>query len=212
MLDRMGLTPQKVGAEDDAPFRLLALRDQVTSLNFGCLYQLARADKIDLLAFVCILPAPQLSEDDAQKINARLPMAVAFLEGEDLWVYGEVNIETRFSIDLFKAQVEFFLTDMRTALQMVRGGDALSLAPAEALISLARQHGTRSPMVHALSNTERDQRPSKQRTNQARSGGQPTTPRQTFSTKQVCWTCNGTGRRWLRECRACGGSGFRSRH
>lgn len=199
VLKRMGLSPHAVQGEPDEPLQLIALKDPVSTLNFGCLYDPDSVERLRHLAMVCVIPAPHMTEDEAEQINARLPVAAAFLERGALWIYAELNTSMNFSEAFFTAQVEFYITDMRTALQLLAAGSRMSMEPAEIMVGIARRRGAKAPMVRALANVE-----GTARALETKSSAQ----QKTHSSRSVCPKCNGSGKGFLGRCRACHGTGL----
>ena len=199
VLKGMELFPRVIQGEPDEPLQLIALNDTVSDLNFGCLYDPDGSDRLRHLAMVCIIPAAHLTEDDVKRIDARLPMATAFLERGAVWVYAELNTTINFTQAFFTAQVEFYLTDMRTALQLMTMGSQMSMEPAEVMVGLARRRGPSAPMIQALANME--QAPQHLTSTAVE-------PQKTYSAGNVCPKCNGSGKGLFGRCRACKGTGL----
>lgn len=212
-LKGMGLSPQKVDSDKDESLRLIALRDPASALNFGCIYDTAPSGGIDQLGMICILPAPGLKADRAVEIDAQLPMATAFLEGGDLWVYADFNTARAFTGAFFEAQTNFYLNDMRTAWQLVARGPAMSLKAAEKLVGLSRRRGREAAMLKALANG--DDRPSRMATPPATASSGPDTRHARSSSlgepahrSMPCPKCRGSGKGVFRPCRPCKGTGL----
>lgn len=204
-LRELGLAPTAVEPEGPDTLRLIALYDPASTLKFGCLYEAGRGDAISMIGMLCILPAPHLSREDVMGIDQRLAMATAFLEDGQLWIYAELNISPTFTRALFETQVDFYVNDMRTALQMLMSGEAMTFKAADAMKQIARQRGMASPMVRALMNKGED-RPSRSRAQSpvavmaaAQAPKRPATH---------CPKCKGSGRGLFRSCAECGGMGL----
>ena len=205
-LRELDLSPQPLEPEPDEDLRLVALADPASGLRFGCFYVPGAGDRMEALGMICMIPAAHASEDDAARIDRALPMAAAFLEAGDLWVYAEFNIAVRFTRAFFQTQVEFYLRDMRTALQMLASGAGMSLQAARLMRGIARRKGAQSPMIRALSNGGgrmggRGRRPTPL-------SGDAASSVYAAAPKGHCPDCRGSGKGLFRPCRPCKGTGL----
>ncbi|MEM9839736.1 MAG: hypothetical protein AAF830_11360 [Pseudomonadota bacterium] len=204
-LRELGLSPTMIEPDADDPFRLIALYDPASTLKFGCLYEPGAGDHVQMIGLLCILPAPQMSVDDVMAIDRRLTMATAMLQDGHLWIYAELNIAPTFSHALFDAQMNFYLADMRTALQMMMMGDAMTYKAAEAMKRISKSRGLKSPMVSALTNKGQE-RPSLASPRAAMAAAQEV--KSSLRPASHCPKCKGSGRGLFGRCRHCDGTGL----
>lgn len=194
VLKGLGLFPQRTTPEPGDDVRIIVAHDPATALNFGVLYLAGPEETMNELSLICVIPAPSLDTEAAAAINARLQMASAFLEDNQLWVYAELNTSQPFAAKFFQAQVEFFLRDVALSVQLLMNSGGLSLKAARAFLSIKDKRGADAPMVRALSNdvaiSRREERTAVH-----------------TAAAEFCLRCGGTGRLLLRACGDCGGSG-----
>lgn len=194
VMARMGLEPELLDPMPGNDLRMIAAADPVTGMRFGAVFMAAEKGRVSNLGFVSVLPAPRLSPEGAEAINAQLPMALAFLEEGDLWIYAELDTTGRFAEDFFKVQTNFYLTDMRTALQLLAGSGEMNFMAMNAFRALRNQGAQGEEVFMRLSNRDPEaERPSRR-------------PVQSFAA-EACPKCKGSGRKMFRDCSACGGSG-----
>lgn len=192
VLRTMGLSPQATEPEPGDDVRIIAAHDAASRLNFGVIYLVGPGGAMNDLSLICAIPDAGGSEEKAAAIDARLAIASAFFEDGLVWIFAELNTARPFTEAFFRAQVTFYLGDMRMALQLLEGADAPSMRAMRAFLGIRQRRGLASPMVRALSNApgmERAQR-------------QPP-----VISAAPCPRCRGTGRLFLRPCGDCAGSG-----
>lgn len=187
VMERMGLRPQRMEPEAGDDLRIIAGVDLASQLTFGAIYFAEPGDGMSYLSLIALIPAEGLSEAAAKRIDARLSIATAFIDEGHLCIFAELNTAPAFTEDYFRAQVDFFLSDLRLGAQLLFGAGDMSFRAVQAFKAVRQRRGDGSPMVRALLN-----------------GGD----REVFSASaETCPRCGGSGKRMLRPCRECFGTG-----
>ncbi|GGY44334.1 DnaJ-like cysteine-rich domain-containing protein [Parvularcula lutaonensis] len=187
VMQRMGLDPRPAEPEAGDDLRIISGLDPASQLPFGAMYFAEPHDGVSYLSLIALIEAPGLTEAGAKRIGARLSVATAFIDQGHLCVFAELNTKPPFTDDFFSTQLDFFLKDLRLAAQMLFGSSDMTFRAVDAFREVRRRRGDSAPIVRALL---------------GRSKGDAFT-----AATVTCSRCNGTGRRFLRPCRDCYGTG-----
>lgn len=208
----MGLSPEVGEATADDPVRIIAAQDPVTGYGFAVIYMAEPSGGGSNFSFLTLIPANNLSDQAAASINARLATATAFIEDGFLWIYAELDTSRPFSRKYFGTQAEFYLADLRLALQLFISSTQMNFTAAKAFRSTMQRQGAENPIFAKLRNEHVGADAAHGRPaptpmpNPAAETALEPAPVQSFSS-EACPRCDGSGKRLFRPCKACYGSG-----